>query len=136
MKATAGTAGSGRGAGAPRRAAPQRVAAKPAAKATQATVAKKVAVPVRQSAPKPGKAAARPAAKAAQVVKPAVAKSDPAKAEATRPLPSAVTEPSVAAKPGKAANAAAPAGDKRAGFKGKCAPSRLLAGLLRHSPMT
>lgn len=79
MKATAGTAGSHREAAALRHAAPRRAAAKPAAKAAQTTVAKKVAAPARQTTPTQGKSVVPPDTKAAQEAKPAAAKPAPAK---------------------------------------------------------
>ena len=74
MKAIAGTARTDRQAAASRHVAPQRTAAKPPVRATQATVAKKTAAPAKPAKPTPGKSAVQPAAKAAQATKPVEAK--------------------------------------------------------------
>jgi CarD family transcriptional regulator len=104
MKATAGTARSGREAAALRQAAPQRVIAKPAAKAAQAVTARKTA-PGKPTSSASGKSTA-PAKKAPAVSKVPAAKQASAKPTATKPVaakpavPKSVAEKPVTAKPG------------------------------------
>ncbi len=101
MKASAGTAVKGRGAAAPRPAAPRRTVSTPA-KAAQAAAAKKVtAAPAKVAKPAPVKKAAPPAAsKPAPVAKPA-----PTRAASPKPevKPAAATPAPVEQRPAAAA---------------------------------
>ncbi len=104
MKATAGTARSGREAAALRQAAPHRVIAKPTAKAAQAVTARKTA-PSKPTSSASGKSAA-PAKKALAVSKVQATKQAPTKPTATKAVaakpvpPKPVAAKPVAAKPG------------------------------------
>jgi CarD family transcriptional regulator len=104
MKATAGTARSGREAAALRQAAPHRVIAKPAAKAAQAVTARKTA-PGKPTSSASAKSAA-PAKKARAVSKVPATKQAPTKPTPTKPVaakpiaPKPVAAKPVAAKPG------------------------------------
>ena len=86
MKATAGTARSGREAAALRQAAAHRVVAKAPAKAAKTTTARKAAPATKHVRPTRGKSIAQPAKKAPPPKKPNLAKQSPSKHAAKKPV--------------------------------------------------
>jgi CarD family transcriptional regulator len=136
MKATAGTARSGREAAALRQAASQRVVAKPPAKAARAAVAKKTAPPAKQARPPHGKSVTKPVTKVAKppVTKQATAKqAAPKPAPVKQPAPKPVAPTKVQAKPVASQATAAPVA-KSPPAKASAAPLQAVQPKLQPAP--